>query len=67
MLNDLKFAPHGKHLIAGEWVAGETTFKNEPATGPAHEFSIGTPKHVNRACEAAEEAFWSYGYSTRKR
>lgn len=65
MLNDLKFAPHGKHLIAGEWVAGETTFKNEPATGPAHEFSIGTPKHVNRACEAAEEAFWSYGYSTR--
>ena len=65
MLDDLKFAPHGKHLIAGEWVAGEATFKNEPATGPAHDFSLGTPEHVNRACEAAEDAFLSYGHSSR--
>ena len=26
----------GKHLIAGEWVAGDATFKNEPAHGPVH-------------------------------
>ncbi|MBF9036765.1 aldehyde dehydrogenase family protein [Rhodobacterales bacterium HKCCE2091] len=66
MLDETKFTPHGKHLIAGEWVAGETTFRNEPASGPAHEFSVGTADMVNRACEAAEEAFWSYGYSTRE-
>jgi 2,5-dioxopentanoate dehydrogenase len=28
-----------------------------------HDFSVGTPELVNRACEAAEAAFWSYGYS----
>ncbi|MGJ8546187.1 MAG: aldehyde dehydrogenase (NADP(+)) [Sulfitobacter sp.] len=59
------FEPHGKHLIAGEWVAGAATFENEPASGPRHAFSIGTPDHVNTACAAAEEAFWSFGYSTR--
>ncbi len=32
----------GKHLIAGEWVAGERTFKSEPSSGEAHEFSVGT-------------------------
>ncbi|MHA3976989.1 aldehyde dehydrogenase (NADP(+)) [Halovulum sp. GXIMD14794] len=55
----------GKHLIAGDWVAGETTFKSDPAHGPAHEFAVGTPELVNIAAEAAEEAFWSYGYTTR--
>ena len=43
----------GKHLIAGEWVAGDATFKNEPAHGPVHEFSVGTPAHVNAAVTAA--------------
>lgn len=61
----MSFIPHGKHLIAGAWVAGEATFKSDPAHGPAHEFSIGTPAFVDRACEAAEEAFWDYGYSSR--
>jgi NADP-dependent aldehyde dehydrogenase len=60
------FTPHGRHLIAGEWVAGETTFRNEPATGPAQDFSVGTPAHVDAAARAAEEAFWSYGYSSRE-
>lgn len=55
----------GKHLIAGQWVAGDTTFKSDPATGEPHEFAVGTPAHVDAACEAAEEAFWSFGYSTR--
>ena len=66
MLDELKFTPHGNHLIAGEWIAGEATFENEPASGPAQQFSVGTPDLVNAACEAAEEAFWSYGYSTRE-
>jgi len=60
-----KFTPHGKHLIAGEWVQGESTFPSDPAHGPAHAFSVGTPEHVDAACTAAEEAFWSYGYSSR--
>jgi alpha-ketoglutaric semialdehyde dehydrogenase len=65
MLDETTFTPHGKHLIAGEWVAGTTTFQNAPVSGPAHPFSVGTPELVNRAVKAAEEAFWSYGYSTR--
>ncbi|MCV2868892.1 aldehyde dehydrogenase (NADP(+)) [Defluviimonas sp. WL0002] len=62
----MTFTPHGKHLIAGEWVGTETRFASEPAYGPAHAFSVGTPQLVDRACEAAEQAFWSYGYSTRE-
>jgi len=31
-----------------------------------HEFSIGTVALVTRACAAAEEAFWTYGYTTRE-
>lgn len=66
MLDKQTFTPHGKHLIAGRWVAGEDRFSSAPALGPAHEFSIGTPVHVDAACKAAEEAFWSYGYSSRE-
>ena len=55
----------GQHLIAGEWVAGDNTFDNAPLEGPAQQFSVGTPEHVARAAAAAEDAFWSYGYSTR--
>jgi len=66
MLDKSTFTPHGKHLIAGDWVAGETTFSSEPAHGPAHDFSVGTPALVDQACKAAEEAFWEYGYSTRE-
>ena len=66
MLDKSVFTPHGKHLIAGEWVGGETTFTSEPAHGPAHEYSVGTPALVDAACTAAEEAFWTYGYTTRE-
>lgn len=62
----MTFTPHGRHLIAGEWVGGEDFFENEPAFGPAHRFSMGTVELVERAAEAAEEAFWSYGYASRK-
>ena len=65
-LSPAEFQPHGKHLIAGDWVASEADFASAPAHGPAHEFSVGTPELVSRACEAAEAAFWSYGYSSRE-
>ena len=62
----MSFSPHGKHLVAGDWVAGETTFSSAPAHGPAFDYAVGTPMLVNRAAQAAEEAFWSYGYTTRE-
>jgi len=54
-----------KHLIAGEWVGSDTTFENTPVDGDADQFAVGTPEHVNAAVSAAEQAFASYGYSTR--
>ena len=56
----------GKHLIAGQWVGGETTFKSAPATGEALTFSVGTPAHVDAAVKAAEAAFPSYAALTRE-
>jgi NADP-dependent aldehyde dehydrogenase len=56
----------GKHLIAGDWVAGDTTFQSEPAHGPANTFPVGTPALVDQAAKAAEDAFWSFAYSTRE-
>ncbi|MCE5972571.1 aldehyde dehydrogenase (NADP(+)) [Sinirhodobacter sp. WL0062] len=62
----MTFNPHGKHLIAGEWVAGEAFFSSAPASGAAHQVSLGAEAHVDGAARAAEEAFWSYGYSSRE-
>jgi NADP-dependent aldehyde dehydrogenase len=62
----MKFQPHGKHLIAGKWMAGTATFASEPAHGPSHQYAVGTPDLVDAACNAAEAAFWSYGYSSRQ-
>ncbi|WP_226554397.1 aldehyde dehydrogenase (NADP(+)) [Celeribacter naphthalenivorans] len=62
----MTFTPHGNHLIAGAWVAGDARFQSAPAQGPSLSFSKGTPAHVNAACDAAEEAFWDYGYTTRE-
>lgn len=56
----------GKHLIAGQWVAGETTFKSSPATGEALTFSVGTPAHVDAAVQGAEAAFPSYSALSRE-
>ena len=55
----------GKHLIAGDWVGGDATFTNHPTSGEPDTFFVGTPEHVDAAANAAEEAFWSFGYSTR--
>ncbi|MFC6489817.1 aldehyde dehydrogenase family protein, partial [Nitratireductor sp. GCM10026969] len=59
------FEPRGKHLIAGEWVGGDKTFSSDPVAGPAHQFAVGTAADVDRAAKAAEDAFWTYGYSRR--
>jgi len=66
MLDKATFTPHGKHLIAGDWVAGDKTFTSDPARGQGHEFSMGTPDLIDRAVRAAEEAFWTFGYSSRE-
>lgn len=62
----MTFTPHGKHLIGGDWVAGDDTFRSTPLTGGGGAVSRGTPDDVDRAVEAAEEAFWSFGYSARE-
>ncbi|WP_299938482.1 aldehyde dehydrogenase (NADP(+)) [uncultured Pelagimonas sp.] len=62
----MTFVPHGKHLIAGVWIDGDTTFASEPAQGPAHDFAVGRVSDVEAAAQAADDAFWSYGYSTRQ-
>ncbi|MCB1341821.1 MAG: aldehyde dehydrogenase family protein, partial [Pseudooceanicola sp.] len=62
----MTWQPSGKHLIAGEWVGGGNTFASEPASGEAHDFAVGTVDLVNQACEAAEEAFWSYSATNRE-
>lgn len=62
----MTFTPHGKHLIAGDWVASKDTFASAPAHGSSHLFSHGTPDLVDHAVQAAEEAFWSFGYSSRE-
>ena len=56
----------GKHLIAGQWVPGTTTFLSAPATGEALTFAIGTPALVDVAVTAAEAAFPSYAALTRE-
>jgi alpha-ketoglutaric semialdehyde dehydrogenase len=62
----MTFIPHGKHLISGTWVATAETFDSDPAHGPVHRFSVGTPELADQAVRAAEDAFWSYGYSKRQ-
>ncbi|MEP2717092.1 aldehyde dehydrogenase (NADP(+)) [Pseudophaeobacter sp.] len=54
----------GKHLIAGKWIGTEEQFLSDPAQGEAQSFSVGTVDLVDQAVLAAEDAFWSYGYSS---
>lgn len=57
----------GKHLIAGQWVAGDTTFLSSPATGDALTFAVGTPAHVDAAAKGAEAAYPSYSALSREK
>ncbi len=60
------FEPRGRHLIAGEWVAGAEDFASDPASGPSHRFAVADPGHVDDAVRAAEAAFESYGWTLRE-
>jgi len=62
----MTFKPHGKNLVAGEWIASDTTFVSLPAQGESFSFSNGTAAQVDAACKAAEEAFWTFGASSRE-
>jgi len=55
----------GKHLIAGEWIGSDVTFTNALVVGAPDHFAIGTPAHVERAVQAAEMSFASYGTLSR--
>lgn len=55
----------GKHLIAGEWVGSDKTFSSAPAKGESRSYADGGAQEIDRAVQAAEDAFWSYGYSSR--
>ena len=61
----MTYDPHGRHLIGGDWIASDTSFRSSPAHGPAHAFSEATPDLVDWACQAAEDAFWSYAETSR--
>ena len=63
---DSSYAPHGRHLIAGEWVEAQDKFHSSPASGPAHAFSAGSAKHVDAACRSAEAAFAEFGQGGRE-
>ena len=56
----------GKHLIAGTWLAGTSRFQSSPFSGGGREFSEGTADLIAQASSKAEEAFESYGWSSRK-
>lgn len=61
----MTFTPHGRHLIAGEWIGASDTFASDPAHGPAHRFSVGTTDLIDRACQAAGAAFAAYAATSR--
>lgn len=54
----------GKHLIAGAWIETTSKFLSDPVKGEPREFSAGTVDLIDQATQAAEESFWSYGYSS---
>ena len=66
MSENSEYTPHGKMLIAGEWVATSDTFANAPTSGSPHQFSVGTVELVDKACREAEQAFQQYGYTSRE-
>ena len=61
----MTFVPHGKNLVAGDRIESEHSFFSAPVRGVAQRFCAGSPDLVDRACQAAEEAFQTYGYSSR--
>ena len=61
----MAYRPYGKHLIRGAWIGSATTFASQPIDGLSHETANGDAKDVDRAVQAAEDAFWTFGYISR--
>ena len=62
----MPFKPHGKNLVAGDWVESETKFQSNPVSGESFSFSHGSADLIDQAVKAAEDAFWTYGYMRRE-
>jgi alpha-ketoglutaric semialdehyde dehydrogenase len=56
---------HGKHLIAGQWTDSDQHFQSQPAHGPANSFAEATKDQIDAACRAAEDAFATFGQTSR--
>lgn len=54
----------GVSLVAGDWIGSDRTLCNEPIDRAPDSFAAGTPELINRACQAAEDVFWTYGYGS---
>ena len=61
----MTFTPHGKHLIAGQWVSSAQQFNSSPAHGDAFSFSVGSVDLVDQAVQAAESAFYKFSATSR--
>ncbi len=62
----MTYTPHGKHIIAGERVAGASSFRSDPVTGEGVNVAEATAAETARAAEAAEAAFASFGGASRQ-
>lgn len=60
------FSPMAGDLIAGERIGLDRRFHNAPVDGPVHEFSQGSVDLVNQVVQAAEDAFWPSGWTSRE-
>ncbi|SDQ11937.1 aldehyde dehydrogenase (NADP(+)) [Pseudovibrio sp. Tun.PSC04-5.I4] len=55
----------GCHLIAGKWVDNTQKFQSTPYSGDASSYSCGTAELIDKAVQGAEDAFMSFGWSSR--
>ena len=60
----MSFTPRGQHLIAGQWTGSVDQFESLAEGLEPLRVAEGGPAEVERAVQAAETAFWSYGYSS---
>ena len=55
----------GQHLIAGNWVDGGTPFQSAPVTGAPLTVQCGGQSQIDAAVKAAEDAYITYGWTSR--
>ncbi|MFU8824063.1 aldehyde dehydrogenase (NADP(+)) [Yoonia sp.] len=56
----------GQHLINGAWVDGGSAFQSDPVTGPTLTVLSGGKPEADAAMQAAEQAFATYGWTSRE-